>query len=96
MAYIQLLLCVNCFVKGLERLDPSGKNQDLRTVQSLTLSELEVIEHVDLCSLSQLPASSSPCTEEQLQSISTLLEHLITPMLTQHHTVIINLSTLLE
>lgn len=50
-AYISLLL-VNCFMCGVKKLDPSGQNQDFQTVQGLTLSELDSIEHVELFSLS--------------------------------------------
>ena len=47
-AYIWLLLIVIHFIQGLKNLDPSSQNQDLQTVQGLTLSELDAIKHVDL------------------------------------------------
>ena len=53
-----------------------------------------MIDCVDISSLSQV-SSSLPSTEEHLQRILGLLEHYITPMLTQHHSVISNLSSLI-
>ena len=81
---------------GLTKLDSSGLHQDLQTFQDLTLSNLDAINHVDLRSLSQVPSSSSPSTVDRLDWLSSLLQHSITPMLTQHHAVLSNLSTLME
>ena len=93
-AYIHLLLLANCFVRGFNCLHPNDHMEDLSKIQHLTLSELDVIDQVDISSLSQV-SSSSPSTEERLQQILSLLEHSITSMLTQHHSVISNLSSLL-
>ena len=95
-AYIQLLLLFNNFVKGLKKLDPTGQNKDLQTVQGLTLSELDAIEHLDIQLLSQVPSSSSPLHEDRVDCIYSLLEHSMTPLLNQHIAIISNLSTLLE
>ena len=54
IAYIRFLIFVSCFVKGLKKMYTSSTkhNQDLQSVQSLTLSELNALEHVDLMSIS--------------------------------------------
>ena len=51
-AYIHLLLCFNCFVKGFNKLNLGKQTQDLRTIKNLTLSKLDALEKVDLTSLS--------------------------------------------
>ena len=57
---------------------------------------MDVFEHVDIQSLSQVASSSSPSHEDRVDCIYSLLEHFITLILTNHNAVTSNLSTLLE
>ena len=56
-AYIRLLLLVNRFVKGFNRLNRGNDKEDLKRIQHLTLAELDVIDRVDVSSLSHVSST---------------------------------------
>ena len=66
-ACLCLLLLVKKFVKGLNRLDPTGKkhNNDLNVLQNVTLEQLHTLDILEVSPL-HIVSSCVPTTKERV------------------------------
>ena len=96
-AYLCLLLLVKRFVKGLHKLDPTGKkhHNNLNVLQDVTLEQLHALEILEDSPL-HIVSSCIPTTEEQVHCVVNMLKDDITPLITHHHSAITNLSLVMK
>ena len=95
-AYLCLLLLVKQFVKGLNKLDPTGKkhHNNLNVLQNVTLEQLHALDILEDSPL-HIVSSCVPMTDDRADHVLNMLKEDFTPLLTQHHSVISNLSSLM-
>ena len=95
-AYLRLLLLVQRFVKGLNRLDPTGKkhNNNLNVLKHVSLEHLHALEILEDSPI-QIVSSCIPTTDDRMDNLLHVLKEDVTPVLNQHHSMISNLSSVL-
>ena len=95
-AYLCLLLLVKRFVKGLNKLDPTGKkhHNNLNVLQHVTLEQLHALDILEDSPL-HIVSSCVPTTDDWVDHVVNMLKEDFTPLLTHHHSAISNLSSLL-
>ena len=96
-AYLCLLILIKRFVKGLHKLDPTGKkhNNNLNVLQDVTLEQLHALEILEDSPL-HIVSSCVPTTKEQVDRVVNMLQDDFTPLITHHHLAITNLSSVME
>ena len=96
-AYLCLLLLVKQFVKGLNKLDPTGKkyNNDLNVLKHVTLEHLNALDILEDSPI-HIVSSCVPTTDDRIDHFVNMLKEDVTPLLTQHNTVISNLLSLMD
>ena len=95
-AYLRLLLLVKRFVKGMNKFDPTGKqyNNNLNVLQNVTLEQLHALDILEDFPL-HIVSSCVPITDARVDHVINMFKDDFTPLLTQHHSVISNLSSLM-
>ena len=95
-AYLCLLLLVKWFVKGLNKLDPTGKkhNNNLNVLQHVTLEQLDALDILEDSPL-HIVSSCVPTTDDRVDRVVNMLKDEFTPLLTTHHSAITNLSSVM-
>ena len=95
-AYLRLLLLVKRFVKDLNKLDPSGKkhHNNLNVLKHVTLEQLHALDILEDSPI-HVVSSCVPTTDDRMDHVVNMLKDNFTPLLTQHNSVISNLSSLM-
>ena len=85
------------FVKGLNKLDPTGKkhNNNLNVLQYVTLEQLDTCDILEDSPL-HIVSSCVPITEDRVDWVVNMLKDEFTPLLTTHHSAITNLSSVMD
>ena len=91
-----MLLLVKRFVKGLHKLDPTGKkhHNNLNVLQNVTLEQLQALDILEDSPL-HIVSSCVPTTDDQVDHVVNMLKEDFTPLLTHHHSAISNLLSLM-
>ena len=95
-AYLCLLLLVKRFVKGLNKLDPTGKKHHnyLNVLKHVTLEQLHALDILEDSPI-HVVLSCVPTTDDRMDHVVSMLKEDFTPLLTQHNSVISNLLSLM-
>ena len=90
------MLLVRRFVRGLKKLDPTGKkhHNDLSVLKHVTLEQLHALDILEDSPI-HVVSSFVPTTDDRLDHLVHMLKEDVTPVLTQHNTVISNLSSMM-
>ena len=96
-AYLRLLILVKRFVKGLNKLDPTGKkhNNNLNVLKHVSLEQLHALDILEDSPI-HIVSSCVPTTDDRMDHVVNMLKEDFTPLLTQHHNVIANMSSFID
>ena len=96
-AYLCLLLLVKRFVKGLNKLDPTGKkhNNNLNVLQNVTLEQLNALDILEDSPL-HIVSSCVSTNEDRVARVVNMLQDDFTPLLTHHHSAITNIASVMD
>ena len=84
-------------MKGLNRLDPTGKkhHNNLNVLKHVSLGHLYALDILEDSPI-HIVSSCVPTTDDRMDYVVNMLKEDVTPLLTQHNTVISNLSSMLS
>ena len=79
-------------MKGLNKLDPTGKkhHNNLNVLKHVTLEQLHALDILEDSPI-HIVSSCVPTTDDRMDHVVNMLKEDVTPLLTQHNTVISNL-----
>ena len=91
------MLLVRRFVRGLKKLDPTGKkhHNDLSVLKHVTLEQLHVLDILEDSPI-HIVSSCIPTTDDRIDLLASMLREDVTPLLSQHNNVITNLSSIVS
>ena len=84
-------------MKGLNKLDPTGKkhHNNLNVLKHVSLEHLNALDILEDSPI-HIVSSCVPTTDDRMDYVVNMLKEDVTPLLTQHNTVISNLSSMLS
>ena len=96
-AYLCLLLLVKRFIKGLNKLDPTGKkhHNSLNVLQHVTLKQLHALNILEDSPL-HIVSFCVPTTEDCVDKVVNMLKDDFIPLLTHHHSAITNIASVMD
>ena len=84
-------------MRGLKKLDPTGKkhHNDLSVLKHVTLEQLHALDILEDSPI-HIVSSCVPTTDDRVDRLASMLKEDVTPLLSQQHNVISNLSSMIS